>query len=107
MQNPEFKAKQYKKHGVFAIQLSEANCNDIELLKTKTTWLDHDEPFVYGAPWADTVGHSHLVLRAGDALVYQQASGELYTMERLALERNFEMIRTDGPQKMSLKQQWH
>ena len=97
MQNSDFQAKQYKKHGAFAIQLTEANCNDIKLLKTKTTWLDQDEPFVYRAPWADTVDHSHLVLRAGDALVYQQASGELYIMERLALERNFELIRTDGP----------
>ena len=59
--------------------------------------ITENQCVVYRAPWADTVGHSHLVLRAGDALVYQQASGELYIMERLALERNFKLVRTDGP----------
>ena len=84
------------------MQLTEANCKDIELLNTKTKFLDKEEPFVYKAPWDDGLGHSHLVLRAGDAFVYKEAQGEVYTTEKLALERNFEVLRTDGPQKSAV-----
>ena len=74
MHNPDFQVKKFTKHGAFAIQLTEANWKDIELLKTKTneddqSFIDSDEPFVYKAPWDNAVGHSHMVLRAGDECV--------------------------------------
>ena len=102
--HPDFQAYNYKKLGCFAVQLTEKNCTNIELLKTKTKFIDYDEPFVYKAPWADDVGHSHMVLRAGDAFVYQQAEGVVYTMEKLALERNFDSLTSAMASAMALKQ---
>merc|ERR1711871_1042196 len=101
LETGEFTLTTFEKKGIFARKVTVDEAVIVASTKTEDR---PDKVLVYNSPWAKKSADSAkdlLMLCPLDGLVYKPEKGEVYTMEKLAIQHNFsEVLRssTEGAQ---------